>query len=91
MNTGRAEESVFRLPCHKIAFRIGSKILLTQYYYSQGLLVPAMSRVDFLLCITVMSPDWWHRFARTLYLGSLITIEGFVNLTLVFVCTYSHL
>ena len=24
----------------------------------QGLLIPAMSRADFLLCNTVMSPDW---------------------------------
>ena len=83
VNTGRAEEGVLRLPYHKVALWNGSKILLTQYYDSKVFSsLPWVVRAFF--CVSLLyhligSTDLWGH-----YLGSLITIEGFINLHFLF-------
>ena len=58
VNTGRAEESLLRLPFRKLLSELVARYITHSVLRVQGFLFPAMSRADCLLCITVKSPDW---------------------------------
>jgi len=69
---------------------------LVARYYSLSITIPRSSYPCHESCglsFVCHSYITWleAQIARILYLGSLIITEGFVNLTLVFVCTFSHL
>ena len=53
VNTGRAEESLLRLPFRKLLSELVARYITHSVLRVQGLLFPAMSREGFLLCITV--------------------------------------